>query len=59
MCSCIHVVGEWGSAKQGFETTLEMSNGKDGPSKFLLSEIVKHDGRAPRDWKGFRVTNKH
>jgi hypothetical protein len=27
------LTGEWGSAREGFEATLQMSNGKDKPSQ--------------------------
>ena len=46
--------GEWSSAKKGFETTLELSGGRDGPSKALLGILRGHGWKAPKDWAGWR-----
>lgn len=49
-----YLAGEWSSAKQGFETTLELSGGRDGPSKALLGILKQHGNKAPRNWAGWR-----
>ena len=49
-----YIQGNWPKATKSFELTLELTNGSDGPSKFLLEQI-KHDGpEAPSDWPGYR-----
>jgi class 3 adenylate cyclase len=49
-----YLAGEWSSAKQGFETTLELSGGRDGPSKALLGILKQHGNKAPQNWAGWR-----
>lgn len=49
-----YLAGEWSSAKQGFETTLELSGGTDGPSKALLAIMSRHKNKPPHDWAGWR-----
>lgn len=49
-----YLAGEWPSARRGFETALELSQGRDGPSKRLLAVLAQHGHRAPPEWAGFR-----
>lgn len=49
-----YLAGEWASARRGFETTLELSQGRDGPSKRLLAVLKQHGYKAPPGWAGFR-----
>jgi hypothetical protein len=46
--------GEWGIAKEHFNIVLELSGGKDGPSKYLLQQMKEHNNCAPDYWKGYR-----
>lgn len=49
-----YLAGEWSSAKQGFETTFELSGGRDGPSRALLKILEQYDNKAPSGWSGWR-----
>jgi class 3 adenylate cyclase len=49
-----YIAGDWPTAQHVFTETLAMSNGKCGPSKFLLGEIKAQKGIAPTDWSGYR-----
>jgi len=48
--------GEWTTAMKGFETVLELTQGRDKPSMFLISFMKSTGGIAPRDWDGSRAT---
>ena len=47
--------GDWAKARDLFEETMQRSDGKDGPSNFLIAIIDEHSGTAPHDWPGFRT----
>jgi hypothetical protein len=49
-----YVVGEWHTARDYFVKTWRLSDGKDGPTKFMIKYIGAHGGRAPESWCGFR-----
>ena len=44
---------DWERAKQCFTTCIE--NIDDGPSKYFLSQIEKHDGKPPRNFLGYGI----
>jgi hypothetical protein len=48
-----YVGGDWFSAMSLFKKVLELTHGKDGPSKHLLTTMEKHSFKVPVDWKGF------
>ncbi|EGR34816.1 hypothetical protein IMG5_001570 [Ichthyophthirius multifiliis] len=53
-----YLKGKWDLAKNSFSKTLNMLEQygvKDGPSNTLLDVIKENNGRAPDDWKGFRI----
>lgn len=50
-----YVKGDWQKARDIFHETMSMSNGKDGPSKFLMDVIDTSGGTAPHDWPGYRT----
>ena len=50
-----YISGDWAEAIRIFTQTLDISRGTDGPSKFLLELMNGHGGRAPADWKGYRL----
>ena len=41
-------------AKKTFGFTLQLSDGNDGPSKFLLERIEEDGPGAPKGWDGYR-----
>lgn len=47
--------GEWDEAKKSFKKVLELTDNKDGPSKFLLKVMSETGYVAPKDWPGYRV----
>lgn len=49
-----YIKGDWQKARDIFHETLQMSDGQDGPSKFLVSVIDSYGGSAPQDWHGYR-----
>jgi len=49
-----YLAGDWPTAEHIFNDTLTLSNGKCGPSKFLLGVIKSHGGIAPSEWPGYR-----
>jgi class 3 adenylate cyclase len=49
-----YIKGDWQKARDIFHETMLLSNGQDGPSKFLIKEIDDHGGSAPHDWQGYR-----
>jgi len=51
----LFIDGDWEGAMAKFSRTLEITNGRDGPSKNIMNHIV-HDygGTCPTDWKGYR-----
>ena len=50
-----YIDGDWSEAIRVFTQTLDISKGSDGPSKFLINLMNEHGGRAPADWKGYRL----
>ena len=50
-----YIEGYWDKARKNFNLTLELSNGKDGPSKFLLERIAEDGPEAPKHWPGYRM----
>ena len=48
-----YVVGDWSTVTTQFKEVLELTNGKDGPSKCLLSRMESHLYKVPVDWRGF------
>jgi len=50
-----YISGDWAEAIRIFTQTLDISRGTDGPSMFLLELMKGHGGRAPADWKGYRL----
>lgn len=49
-----YIKGDWQKARDIFHETMVISNGQDGPSKFLITAIDEHGGSAPHDWHGYR-----
>ena len=49
------IAGDWSTATTQFQTVLELTNGKDGPSKHLLKKMEAYSNKVPVDWKGFRA----
>lgn len=49
-----YIRGDWTFAKETLENGLKERE-DDGPSQTLLSVMKEFGGRAPDDWKGFRV----
>lgn len=49
-----YIKGDWQKARDIFHETLQMSDGQDGPSKFLVGVIDSYGGSAPQDWQGYR-----
>ena len=49
------VAGDWSKATNQFKEVLTLTDGKDGPSKYLLSRMESHAYKVPVDWKGFTV----
>jgi hypothetical protein len=47
--------GEWDEAKKSFKKVLDLTDNKDGPSKFLLKVMSETGYVAPKDWPGYRV----
>jgi len=45
--------GNWDLAKTGFEQVLQKSDGKDGPSLYLLGKMKEYDFVAPESWQGY------
>ncbi|KAL7552648.1 hypothetical protein ACHAWF_015882 [Thalassiosira exigua] len=45
--------GRWDVAKDRFDEVLAESDGKDGPSLYLLKRMGEHDFRAPDSWQGY------
>lgn len=54
-----YIEGEWDKAGQGFEKLIQWKP-NDGPTRNLHNVInVKHNAKAPDDWKGYRpLTSK-
>jgi class 3 adenylate cyclase len=50
-----YIKGDWQKARDIFHETLQMSEGLDGPSKFLIGIIDSYGGSAPQDWHGYRT----
>ncbi len=48
------VKGDWVTAKTQFDKVLDLTNGKDGPSKHLLKKMEAYSFKVPVDWRGFR-----
>ena len=48
-----YVAGDWSTAATKFKEVLDLTHGKDGPSKHLLSRMERHSFKVPVDWKGF------
>ena len=48
-----YVEGDWSTATTQFKEVLDLTNGKDGPSKRLLSRMESHLYKVPVDWRGF------
>jgi hypothetical protein len=48
------IKGDWQKARDIFHETMKLSEGQDGPSKFLIEVIDEHGGTAPQDWNGYR-----
>ena len=49
-----YLSGDWPTAHHVFNDCLDLTNGLDGPSKFLINIIDGNDGNAPDDWSGYR-----
>ena len=49
-----YIKGDWQKARDIFHETLQMTDGQDGPSKFLVGVIDSYGGSAPQDWHGYR-----
>lgn len=49
-----YIKGDWQKARDIFHETLQMTEGHDGPSKFLVGVIDSYGGTAPQDWQGYR-----
>jgi hypothetical protein len=49
------VEGDWNSATTQLHEVLEMTKGRDGPSKHLLKKMEAYSYKVPVDWKGFRA----
>ncbi len=49
-----YLSGDWPTAHHVFNDCLDLTNGLDGPSKFLINVIDGSDGNAPDDWSGYR-----
>lgn len=47
------VGGDWSTATNQFREVLNLTDGRDGPSKHLLSRMESHAYKVPVDWKGF------
>ena len=45
--------GEWDVAKARFNDVLRDSNGKDGPSQYLLKRMKMYNFCAPDSWQGY------
>merc|ERR1712146_840736 len=49
-----YLSGDWPTPHHIFNDCLDLTNGRDGPSKFLINVIDENDGNAPEDWAGYR-----
>ena len=49
-----YLSGDWPTAHHIFNDCLDLTNHRDGPSKFLINVIDENDGNAPEDWAGYR-----
>ena len=49
-----YLSGDWPTAHHVFNDCLDLTSGRDGPSKFLINVIDDNDGNAPDDWNGYR-----
>jgi len=52
-----YLAGNWPEASIRFNKVLHLSEGIDGPSRFLLDQIEESGGEAPDDWGGYRVVS--
>ena len=50
-----YIKGNWGRAKEKFESIESFVNFNDHPSKCLLSYMEEYKYRAPSGWKGYRI----
>ena len=48
------VSGDWDSAIGHFNDVMAMTNGKDGPTKQILSKMEAHQNKVPEGWLGYR-----
>ena len=48
------VAGDWVNARAQFRKVLNLTNGKDGPSRHLLKKMEAYSYEVPVDWRGFR-----
>ena len=51
----IYIAGNWNDAREIFIETLNLSNGRDGPSLHILKNISDHNDTAPTDWAGYTL----
>lgn len=49
------VNGDWASAITHFNEVLELTGGKDGPSRNIMTKMAEYEFKAPPDWKGYRI----
>ncbi|KAL9180261.1 hypothetical protein ACHAXT_008231 [Thalassiosira profunda] len=45
--------GKWDVARAHFDEVLKESEGKDGPSRYLLGRMNEHNYQAPASWRGY------
>lgn len=47
------IEGDWGAAVSHLNEVLEATDGRDGPSQFLMKKMEKFGFKAPNDWNGY------
>jgi len=47
------VAGDWSTASIQFKEILRLTDGMDGPSQHLMSQMEHYSYKVPVDWQGF------
>ena len=48
------ICGDWNVAIVHFNKVLDLSQGSDGPAKYILSVMEEYNFTVPNDWDGYR-----